>query len=93
MAGLQGVLEQDPEALLVLVPRYPERFGRAFELAKSAGLAVRRRLGADGRLVLRPSGTEPVVRVMVEAADSQVAAEAAEEIVQAIEAAGAPAGG
>ena len=36
------MLEQDPEALLVLVPRYPERFGRAFELAKSAGLAVRR---------------------------------------------------
>ncbi|OWY63368.1 hypothetical protein B7486_53510 [cyanobacterium TDX16] len=54
---------------------------------------VRRRLGADGRLVLRPSGTEPVVRVMVEAADSEVAAGAAEEIVQAIEAAGAPADG
>ena len=30
-------------------------------------------LGADGRVLVRPSGTEPVVRVMIEAADLQVA--------------------
>jgi phosphoglucosamine mutase len=54
---------------------------------------VRRRLEPDGRLVLRPSGTEPVVRVMVEAADSQEAEAAADEVVRALEAAGAsPAG-
>jgi phosphoglucosamine mutase len=28
-------------------------------------------LGEDGRIVLRASGTEPVVRVMVEAADAE----------------------
>ena len=30
------------------------------------------RLGSQGRVLLRPSGTEPLVRVMVEALDEQV---------------------
>ncbi len=33
-----GLLENLPDALLILVPRYPERFTRAAQLAKSAGL-------------------------------------------------------
>jgi phosphoglucosamine mutase len=32
--------------------------------------AAEAKLGEDGRVVLRASGTEPVVRVMVEAADA-----------------------
>lgn len=51
---------------------------------------VRDRLEPDGRLVLRPSGTEPVVRVMVEASDLDVATEAADELVRALESAGSP---
>ncbi|NLA34639.1 MAG: phosphoglucosamine mutase [Actinobacteria bacterium] len=37
-------------------------------------------LGDTGRVLVRPSGTEPVVRVMVEAADEAVAAEWAERL-------------
>jgi 3-deoxy-D-manno-octulosonic-acid transferase len=33
-----GLLEKLPDALLILVPRYPERFARAAQLAKNAGL-------------------------------------------------------
>ena len=33
-----GLLENLPDALLILVPRYPERFSRATQLAKVAGL-------------------------------------------------------
>jgi phosphoglucosamine mutase len=40
----------------------------------AAAVAVEQdKLGETGRILLRPSGTEPVVRVMVEAADEDTA--------------------
>ena len=47
---------------------------------------VEQELGQQGRVVLRASGTEPVVRVMVEAKDASVAKASAEKIAAAIEA-------
>ncbi len=41
-------------------------------------------LGSEGRVVLRPSGTEPVVRVMVEAAEAQTVTELTEQLAQAV---------
>ena len=42
------------------------------------------RLGGDGRILVRPSGTEPVVRVMVEAPTHEQARNAAEAVAAAI---------
>jgi phosphoglucosamine mutase len=45
-------------------------------------------LGEEGRVLLRPSGTEPVVRVMVEHTDETVCREICEEISRAVHDAG-----
>jgi phosphoglucosamine mutase len=41
-------------------------------------------LAGHGRILLRPSGTEPVVRVMVEAEDAAMARTGAEAIAAAV---------
>jgi phosphoglucosamine mutase len=46
---------------------------------------VEAELGDRGRVLVRPSGTEPVVRVMVEASDEQVAEQAAARLTGALE--------
>lgn len=46
--------------------------------------AVEKRLAGRGRVLLRPSGTEPLLRVMVEGEDAQEVLEAAEEIAAVV---------
>ena len=47
--------------------------------------AVEAELGNNGRVILRPSGTEPLIRVMVEAIDEPALDKAMEKLVTAIE--------
>jgi phosphoglucosamine mutase len=48
---------------------------------------VEQRLAGEGRVVLRASGTEPVIRVMVEGRDAEVTRACAEQIQAAVKAA------
>jgi phosphoglucosamine mutase len=51
----------------------------AAEIAEAADL-----LGERGRVLLRPSGTEPVVRVMVEAPTADEAQTVADRLAEAV---------
>ena len=46
--------------------------------------AVERELGERGRILIRPSGTEPLVRVMVEAVDAGLAQACAERLARSL---------
>jgi phosphoglucosamine mutase len=48
---------------------------------------VERRLKGRGRIVLRASGTEPVIRVMVEGSEAALVKQGAKDIAAAVEAA------
>ena len=53
---------------------------------KSAVSAAEAKLGEHGRVLLRASGTEPLVRVMVEAQSDNLANEIASDLVKVVEA-------
>lgn len=65
---LASVMERLPQVLINVPDVDRSRVASSADLAAAVGEAERE-LGATGRVLLRPSGTEPLVRVMVEAAD------------------------
>lgn len=66
-------------------PQIDPMFDPAADLADDIALA-RAELGDDGRVLVRASGTEPLVRVMVEAATEERAHEVADRLVEAVRA-------
>jgi phosphoglucosamine mutase len=68
--------------------RVEKRFDPMEVPALSAEVArIEGALGEGGRIVLRASGTEPVIRILVEARDKSVAESAANELASAVSAA------
>ena len=51
--------------------------------------AAQSRLGDTGRLVIRPSGTEPVIRVMAEADDRELVERLVDDVCDAVASAAA----
>lgn len=56
------------------------------EAVKAVAVDVEKRLEGKGRILLRKSGTEPLIRVMVECEDGVLAKQCAEEIAEAVKA-------
>jgi phosphoglucosamine mutase len=86
LAELAAAMRRFPQVLLNV--RVTRRFDpQASPAVRAAVEAVEKRLGADGRVVLRASGTEPVIRVMVEGREETETRDCAEQIAAAVEAA------
>jgi phosphoglucosamine mutase len=86
LADLAGVMRSLPQVLRN-VPVATRGLDVGAALADEVAPAAPR-LG-EGRVLLRPSGTEPVVRVMVEAGTTAEAEQAAERLAAAVERLGA----
>ncbi|MBL1105634.1 phosphoglucosamine mutase [Streptomyces sp. 5-8] len=69
---LASVMERLPQVLVNVPDVDKSRVRTSADLAAAVAEAERE-LGETGRVLLRPSGTEPLVRVMVEAADIEQA--------------------
>ncbi|WP_340558807.1 phosphoglucosamine mutase [Streptomyces sp. GSL17-111] len=86
LAELVGVMERLPQVLINVPNVDKSRVATSAELG-AAVTDAERELGATGRVLLRPSGTEPLVRVMVEAADIEQAHAVAGRLADAVKSA------
>ena len=82
---LAGVMEKLPQ-VLINVKGVDRSAVESNEPVQQAVAQAQLDLGETGRVLLRPSGTEPVVRVMVEAADTETAAATARRLAETVEA-------
>jgi phosphoglucosamine mutase len=72
LAELSRVMTKCPQTLINV--RIADKAKADFSAAiEQAIRAAEQRLGSHGRVLVRPSGTEPLIRIMVEATDEQLA--------------------
>ena len=86
LSELAAAMEKYPQTL-INVKVEEQGAAKAVAATERVRIAVseaEKRLGEEGRVLLRPSGTEPVVRVMVEHEDETVCREVCEEVSRVV---------
>jgi phosphoglucosamine mutase len=83
LADLASVVRRLPQ-VLINVPVTDRAAACVAEVVVEAVRAAEAELGDTGRILLRPSGTEQLVRVMVEAATQQRADEIAQRVATVV---------
>jgi phosphoglucosamine mutase len=83
LSEIAGVVTRLPQVLRSV--RVADRAGLDADGFESEVRAAERELGGEGRVLVRPSGTEPVVRVMVEAPTHEQAEAVADRLAAAAE--------
>ncbi|MDQ0992511.1 phosphoglucosamine mutase [Streptomyces sp. V3I7] len=86
LRDLASVMERLPQVLINVPDVDKSRVRTSADLA-TAVTEAERELGTTGRVLLRSSGTEPLVRVMVEAADIEQARSVAGRLADAVKSA------
>jgi phosphoglucosamine mutase len=84
LADLASVMTRLPQVLLNVRVVDRAKAATSTELADAVATA-QAELDGSGRVLVRPSGTEPIVRVMVEAADEDQAREVADRLAKVVE--------
>ncbi|MGZ4131329.1 MAG: phosphoglucosamine mutase, partial [Actinomycetota bacterium] len=83
VAELASAMRKFPQALVNVPVEHKERLD-ADEAIGGAIAEARRRLDGSGRVLVRASGTEPLVRVMVEAESEDLARRLADELAAVV---------
>lgn len=84
LSEIASVVEKFPQVLLNIKVKNKAGFNDSKAIADAVSQAEGT-LGIDGRVLVRPSGTEQLVRVMVEANDQKMADDAATQIADVVE--------
>ena len=87
LADVAAVMTKYPQVLVNVPGVDKARVSESAELA-TAVAAAKEELGTSGRVLVRASGTEPAVRVMVEAVEAEQAQRTADRLAAAVRAAG-----
>ena len=87
LAELAAVMTRFPQVLVNVHGVSKDKVAASAKLAAAVADAATE-LGESGRVLVRPSGTEPAVRVMVEAVDHDQAHEIADRLADVVRAAG-----
>ena len=82
LAELASLVNKLPQ-VLINVPNVDKAAVAKAEVS-DAVIRMEKELGETGRVLLRPSGTEPLIRVMVEAATAEQAQAVAQELAQVV---------
>ena len=86
LAELAAGMQKFPQVMINV--KVAQRFDPSKVPAVQEAVArIEKRLAGEGRVVLRASGTEPVIRVMVEGRDERLTRSSATELAEVVQAA------
>jgi phosphoglucosamine mutase len=85
LSELAGVMEVLPQALVnAKVPTHKKEHFMEYPEIASAVEELENKFAGEGRVLIRPSGTEPLVRVMIEGKNQKQIEEEAKKLAELI---------